>query len=82
LGESRSEGVGAGTTEDIDESTRVEDYLENPVLADPWLIALRLLPTPFRALPSLPTHHGEIGEDWASLGAAVDVPVIFFTDGA
>jgi len=26
-------------------------------------------------------HHGEVGENWASLSATIDVPVIAFADG-
>jgi len=79
LWESRAECVGAGALHDIDERSRVEDYLEKPQFSP---IYRRSSVYKVKRFWEVPTYHGEIGEDWGSLSAAVDRPVIFFADGA
>ena len=79
LRESRTERVGAGAFDDIDESTRIEDYLENPVSARS---ADALSPCKGGRSWEVSTYHGEVGEDRASLSATVDCSVVFFADGA
>ena len=79
LRKSRTERVGAGASEDIDKSTWIEDHLKSPQFST------SRQRSPCAEAPALPvvfTYRGEIGENWASLSAAIDVRVIAFADGA
>jgi len=79
LWESRTECVGAGALHDVDERSRVEDYLGKSQFST---ICQRSSIFRVERFRGFPTYHREIGEDWGSLSAAVDRPVIFFADGA